>query len=38
MATQDIYDAVIHYNLRGIADLVQAELDSGTDIAVLLKQ
>ena len=38
MATQAIYDAVIQYNLRGIADLVQAELDSGTDIAALLKQ
>ena len=38
MATQDIYDAVIQYNLKGIAELVQAELDSGTDIAALLNQ
>jgi len=38
MATQDIYDAVIQYNGKGIADLVQAELDSGTDIEILLKQ
>lgn len=38
MATQDIYDAVIQYDLKGIAGLVQAELDSGTDIAALLNQ
>ncbi len=38
MAAQNIYDAVIQYNLEGIAELVRAELDSGTDIAALLSK
>jgi 5-methyltetrahydrofolate--homocysteine methyltransferase len=36
MSVQAIYDAVIRYEEEEVAELVQAELDSGTDVKIIL--
>ncbi len=38
MAIQDIYDAVMAYDEDSIGDLVQAEIDAGTDVQVILEE
>lgn len=37
MATQDIYQAVLQFNARAVADLTKAELETGTDIQTILQ-
>lgn len=36
MAVQEIYNAVVEFNKAKVADLVQTEIDSGTDISTIL--
>ena len=38
MAIADIYNAVLNYEMDRVKQLVQAELDSGTDISTILNQ
>ena len=38
MSTQDIYQAVISYNKVKTAELVQTEVDQGTDVNVILSE
>jgi 5-methyltetrahydrofolate--homocysteine methyltransferase len=38
MAIEDIYAAVMEFDLKGIADRVQAALDSGTDVKAILNE
>jgi 5-methyltetrahydrofolate--homocysteine methyltransferase len=38
MAVQDIYEAITGYNLAGIAEIVQQELENGTDVSTILDE
>ncbi len=38
MAVQAVYEAVTGYNMAGIADIVQQELDRGADVPTLLNE
>jgi 5-methyltetrahydrofolate--homocysteine methyltransferase len=38
MASEDIYQAVLRYDRKGIVGLVRRELDKGTDMAAILNQ
>jgi len=38
MAVEDIFQAVLSYDLKGVADLVGAELNAGTEIDSILNQ
>ena len=36
MAIEDIYNAVMEYDEEAVAELVQAEVDAGTDVDKIL--
>jgi 5-methyltetrahydrofolate--homocysteine methyltransferase len=38
MAVREIYNAVVEFNKAKVADLVQTEIDSGTDISTILNE
>jgi 5-methyltetrahydrofolate--homocysteine methyltransferase len=38
MAIRDVFQAVLHFDRKGMAALVQSELDAGTDIAAILNE
>ena len=38
MAVLDIYEAITGYNLAGIAEIVQQELENGTDVSTILDE
>jgi len=38
MPVEDIFQAVLNYDMKGIADIVEAELNAGTEIGLMLNQ
>ena len=38
MAVLDVYEAITGYNLAGIAEIVQQELENGTDVSTILDE
>ena len=38
MAVLDAYEAITGYNLAGIAEIVQQELENGTDVSTILNE
>lgn len=38
MAVLDVYEAITGYNMAGIAEIVQQELENGTDVSTILNE